>query len=1190
MTALFADVVGSTALSERLDSEEARLIINEAVACVIAAVERYGGTVKDLAGDGVFALFGAPVAHEDDAERALRAALEIIDAATDQADELKRGWGIEGFSMRVGIDTGEVVLGPVGGGDRVEYGAVGTAVNMAARLEAEAPPGGILASEATCRSVDGGFSWSEPMSLILKGSTEPVAARRLIASDDVSRLAGEQVAPMVGRELELAVGEEALAGLTRGQGSILFLSGDPGIGKSRLIAELRERAAAGKARWHEGRCVSYGESMPYWPYRDLLRDILGLGPRDAQMRLRVAVRRQLEALFGDQQAEVAPYVAALLGAPLEGDDGGRLEQLSPESRQFRTFEVMSDFVGRLAAAGPLVMVLEDLHWADRTSVQLTEHLLALPESLPLLLVISHRHERDHSSWALRETASREYPHLVREVELSPLSHSDQHLLLDALAGDEGMTAEVRASVLGYAEGNPFFVEQLVESVRERKAAPDGGEAGEERAFEVPPTIGELIIARADRLPEATRALLTAAAPLGRSFSVSLLQAVSDLGEEEVREALHQLQRLNLFQEERRWPEPEHRFKHALIQETLYRTLLTPRRRALHGRAAQWLEDRHGAHLEEVYALLAYHWQAAEDQERAITYLELAGDHSREQWAIDEAIGHYQALVKVLLAAGRRADATETLFKLGLALHTAMRYREANQVWERAFETRPADAAERPEPTALLRIAGFPIPISTDPHATIRWTDIQLGMQLNDRLVEAWPNFNIVPGLAERWEVADDGLRYTLRLRPDAAWNDGSPLQAADVERAIKRQLDPDAPGAGASIFFCLEGATAYFHRQQSDPGQVGVRALDERTIEFRLSTPAPYLMNVLNRPDANAAREGQPGSGPFRVERMEQSIVHLTRDPGYRGVRSGNVADIEWLLSDPLATATEFLEDRIDLVLVRSGRIPPGLEQDAGGVAARLPATTSVFVVFDCRKGLGADLHLRRALSIATEHARLKELPGIAGTPATGGIVPPALQGHTPDIAPRFDAEAARAELSQATVEGRFRLGTLESWKEVAEVVVAGWRETLGVEVELELHDHATAAFAAGCDAMVYNWLPGYPDADYYLRLLLHSQSISNFAGWANPDFDRLIDEARLKTAAGARLALFHEADKLAVHDHCVLIPLLYYRPFVLAKPWVHGYWEWGKSGASFGDLVVDETSPRHRGRQQAAAATPAPG
>ena len=277
VTALAADLVGSTALGERLDPEEVRLLIGDAVARMVHAVEGFGGTVKDLAGDGVLALFGAPTAHEDDPERALRAALQLADELRTYAGEVEKSFGIAGFGARVGVDTGTVVVGPVGAGSRVEYGAVGDAVNVASRLQGQAPPGSVLAGAETVRLVEGLFSFGEPRTLELKGKADPVLAYEVLRAVGAPR--PDDDALLVGRTAEIARARAAVELVTSGSGGILLIGGEAGIGKSRLLAELRRiadtAAAERPALWLEGRCVSYGESMPYWPFRELLRDWLG---------------------------------------------------------------------------------------------------------------------------------------------------------------------------------------------------------------------------------------------------------------------------------------------------------------------------------------------------------------------------------------------------------------------------------------------------------------------------------------------------------------------------------------------------------------------------------------------------------------------------------------------------------------------------------------------------------------------------------------------------------------------------------------------------------------------------------------------------------------------------------------------------------------------------------------------------
>lgn len=314
VTALFADLAGSTALAERLDPEDVSEIVGGAIARVVAAVEDFGGTIKDLAGDGALALFGAPIAHEDDPERAVRAGIRIVEDVGAYADEVAREFGVSELNVRIGIETGLVVLGPVGGGSRVEYGATGDAVNTAARLQAAAAPGSVLVGAATHRLVEPVFWWGEAHTLMLKGKEQRVTAYEATAL----RAAGARVRglpgtepPLVGREPEFTALRQAADAVVAGTGTVVFITGEPGLGKSRLLAELRDFLADGAA-WLEGRCVSYGEGLPYWPFRDLLRDWLGLSPATSEGDAREALRGRLAELsLGDRHS---PAMASPRGA------------------------------------------------------------------------------------------------------------------------------------------------------------------------------------------------------------------------------------------------------------------------------------------------------------------------------------------------------------------------------------------------------------------------------------------------------------------------------------------------------------------------------------------------------------------------------------------------------------------------------------------------------------------------------------------------------------------------------------------------------------------------------------------------------------------------------------------------------------------------------------------------------------
>jgi ABC-type oligopeptide transport system substrate-binding subunit/class 3 adenylate cyclase len=1182
LTAVFADVVGSTALADGLDPEDVKLIVGEAVTRIVGEVESLGGHVKDLAGDGVLAFFGAPTTREDDAERAVRCALRIVGEMEEYAREVRRGWGAEGFGVRVGAATGVVVVGEIGAGSRVEYAAFGDTVNVAARLQSAAEPGTVLVDEATHRAVEGVFEWGDARELELKGKDNAVTAWPALGIAAAGR--GQRGLPgvetrLVGRSRELGLGREALESVRAGRGGVLVVAGDAGIGKSRLLNELRELAERDGTCWLEGRCVSYGESLPYWPFRDLLRgEWIGAGADEPELRVRVGLRRRLEQLFSDSADELYPYLGGLLEVALEHEAAARTSQLSPEALQWRTFEVVGQLFARLSGDAPLVLAFEDLHWADPTSVQLLEQLLSLAEDAPVLLVLSLRPERDHGSWGLREHAGREFPHLLREIDLGPLGDADGELLA-ALVAPATLPAELERRVLEAADGNPFFLEELVRSLADVGAlvrTDDGWRFDHAVEVEVPPTVEKAILARLDRLSAPARDLVTSASALGRTFALPLLEGV--LGEP-AGDSLHELQRLGLLRQSRRWPQPEYRFRHALIQETAYRTLLAEQRTRLHRRAAEWIEERYAERDAEVLGLLAYHWLRAEDEEKAADYLLRAGDKARLEYALDEAIEHYRDLLPLLEERGERQEIALVLFKLALALHASLRFAEANQTYQRAFEhwtpPEPRSATER------VRVATSFLPNDLDPKSAIAWPNIQACMQIFDRLVEAWPERTIVPALAERWEISDDGLRYVFHLREGLTWSDGTPLTAHDVEFGIKRVLDPESPGSSVAIYFALENGEETYLRENSDWDAVGVRALDDRTVEFRLSAPAPYFMSVMNRPDAgpqprhaiDGVAEARVVSGAFEVSERTDDRLVLRR----RSERPGNLAQVELYRTAIADALPEYERGETDLILVRYtprlADLMPGFEREDAVLGS--PAW-SAYIRFDHTHPVAGNLELRRALAHATDRDALAAVCPANLVVASGGVVPPALQGHTPDIALRYDPDIARECLARSGFEGQIELAGMMVWNEILDAIAGGWREVFGDRVSVSSWSwREEEALEVGeriqtAPIRITGWLPGYPDPEYYLRLLFQSTSRTNEGGFADPVFDELIEAARQERSDRGRLERFHEADRYAVAERVAVIPLVYGRSTAFVQPYVQGWWEFGKSSANFADLVVE--------------------
>jgi class 3 adenylate cyclase len=533
VTALFADVVGSTTLAESMDPEDWTVMINEAFDLMSRAVFRYEGTIAQLQGDAMLAFFGAPVAHEDDPERAIFAALDMLEATQEFARELREAQGVD-FRIRAGINTGPVMVGNVGSDLRFEYTALGDAVNVAARMQTAAQANTVLITEMTRRLTGDTFDLDDLGGIEVKGKTEPVHAYRVIgrkaAPERKRGLAAVGLdSPMVGREGPLARLTDALDIVRAGRGRVAFIIGEPGIGKSRLLAELRKQA--GTAAWVEGRCVSYGRNLPYHLLIDLIRSILGLSFAAEADAARAALDAGVRDLLGDDPAEVAdtaPYLAHLLDLPLTAEEQGRIA-VEPEVLQSRYIAATHRLLRGLTARGPVIVVCEDLHWADPASIDVARQLMPLAARLPILFLGALRAETDAPGWALIGQARDLFAESLVEIRLEPLTNAEGRQLVSNLLEIESLPGHVRDLIMARSEGNPFFVEEVVRMLIERGViVPEGDRwvaTGEIGAVEIPESLHGLLLARIDQLPESAKRSLRIAAVIGRQFPVRVLERV-----------------------------------------------------------------------------------------------------------------------------------------------------------------------------------------------------------------------------------------------------------------------------------------------------------------------------------------------------------------------------------------------------------------------------------------------------------------------------------------------------------------------------------------------------------------------------------------------------------------------------------------------------------------------------------------
>jgi class 3 adenylate cyclase/tetratricopeptide (TPR) repeat protein len=691
VTILFCDVRGSTALAEQFDPEEWAEIMNGAFERLIAPVYRYEGTVARLMGDAILAFFGAPIAHEDDPRRAVLAALDIVEGIRVYRRQLDPHVA-EVFDVRVGINTGLVLVGEVGSDLAVEYTAMGDAVNLASRMEQTAAPGTIQISDNTLRLVTDLFHF-EPLGAIeIKGKREPVETYRVLAvrQDALPRRGIEGLhSPLVGRDREVASLRASLTDLRAGQGRILAVTGEAGLGKSRLLTDVRAECERESAfRWLEGRSFSYERSIPFTPFISMLSRFFEIDRLHGDIARYGRVKERLAALMPGRESEVAPPLAAMLGIAVPGIDGEQVRHLEPPQLRGAIFMAVWALFSALAQEEPLVLLFEDLHWADDTSLELLHSLLPLTDDGPVAIIALFRPHRDEPSWAFHEAASRDFPHRYQQIALQPLDESDARALVGNLLWIEDLPEPVRELILQKAEGNPFFVEEVIRSLLDSGLVVREGEhwraTAEIGGVRVPDTLTGVITARLDRVPDSPRRVIQAASVIGRQFEHAVL---ADVHDEPVTlpPSLSDLQRRELILERQRMPDRLYTFKHGLTQETAYNSVLMSKRRELHLRVAECLERSAPERVSEI----AQHFLDAKQDVRALPYIVEAGERARRTGALDTASRWFQEAIRI----GPMVEDVDPVRRayegLGKSLELRMDVPAAMETYEKMYET--ADA-------------------------------------------------------------------------------------------------------------------------------------------------------------------------------------------------------------------------------------------------------------------------------------------------------------------------------------------------------------------------------------------------------------------------------------------------------------------------------------------------------------------
>ena len=633
VTVLFCDMVSSTALAEQLGPEGLHSLFSRFFETALAEIHRYEGTINQFLGDGFMALFGAPLAHEDHARRAVLAALDIRRALNDRP--LQLSGRLVPVSLRLGLHTGFVVVGAIGNNLRMDYTAVGDTTHLAARLQQMAEPGAIVISEATARLVRGYVALDTRGEVEVRGRSAPVTIhlvtgrgqRRSPLEDPAER----KLSHFVGRGRELGALKELLAEVEAARGQVVGIVGEPGVGKSRLLLEFQSTLAGRRVTYLEGRCLSFGSAIPFLPVLDIVRNACGLTEADPPETMIEKVQVTLADVGMDATAGL-PFLLHLLGVKEPSEHATEsLAGLSPESIKARTFEILRQMSLRASRRRPVILVVEDLHWIDRTS---EEYLASLVESLPgmpVMLLTTYR-PGYRPAWMDKSYTT--------QLSLARLTPTDSLTIVRSVMPEAGLGDPLSKMILDKAEGNPFFLEELARAVGDQGLSRPG--------LSVPDTVHVVLAARIDRLAEQPKRLLQTASVLGREFSVRVLEAIWDGGPLE--QHLHVLTRQEFLHERSGAEDATYVFKHALTQDVAEATILAPRRRELHLRAAQMLEALYPDRPRELAPRLAHHYFQAEAWPLACEHATRAAEAARAVYANREALQRYDEA----LTAGERA--------------------------------------------------------------------------------------------------------------------------------------------------------------------------------------------------------------------------------------------------------------------------------------------------------------------------------------------------------------------------------------------------------------------------------------------------------------------------------------------------------------------------------------------------------
>jgi len=1201
VTVLFVDIVESTNMIRDLEPEENLEIVDRGLKRLSVPISKHGGHVTRFTGDGFKAIFGAPLAREDDPEMAIRAGLGVLEVADAYANELQTQWGIADFHVRVGINTG---LAALGGLTEAEDTVMGSTVNLAKRIESAAPPGCVLISHNTYRHVRGVFNVKPLDPIFLKGFREAVRVYQVEDAKPrafwVRPLEIEGIETrMVGRERELKILQAALQDLLEsGQGGIITINGEAGVGKTRLLYEFNIwiELLPQFVRFFQGRGRRETQYHPYALLRDLFTSRFQITEHDSLEQVHQKLEEGFGEAFGmdEQGKSKAHLLGQLLGFDYHSSPYLQGIFIIPEQLFERGLSYLVEYLTAISKLDPIVIFLEDLHWADDSSLNTLNQLGQRLSAKPVLMVCVARtslFER-HPDWG-----SEQPDHTL--LDLAPLSVQDCFCLVEEiLKKADQLPEDFTDLIVKSAEGNPFYIEEMIKMLIDEGAISVGYPNWQIKPdrlanIHVPPTLTSLLQARVDGLMQTERSVLQQAAVVGRTFWDAALVHINAVLEKgmntrELSAALSALcekeilyrQKTSAFRAVQ-----EYNFKHVMLHDVVYESVLKRDRRTYHAAVAEWLVERSGDRLVEYCGQIADHLELAGQYLEAAAYLVKAGDQARTVYALVEAERYYHRAIALQKHHGEDELAARTLMKLGLVHTAAFEPDRARQVYDEAFNLwEPLKESNTffdiQGGKTQLRIA-IDEPGTLDPGYVSDDFSSFFVAQLFDGLVRIGQDYNVLPAVAARWEILDEGTRYIFHLRKGLKWSDGKVLTAADFEFAWKRNLDKVNEIPYAQELYVIKNARAFGEGKSDNPDDVGVRVLDDETLEIILETPSAYLPYLLTQPityplprwaiERYGSGWTEPRNiitnGAYQLAEWEHARrIILIRNPYYRGPFVGNVEQVECIIFPDVESALEaYANTSVDLVSMFNA------DPDSTVRAHKLfddelvsiPYPTVLYLSFRADKTPFNDVRVRKAFIHAVDREALSKNAFFGQRmPALGGFVPPGMPAYSPDIGLPFDPELARQLLAQAGFPGgrgfpevSWLHGRSSKTQLVIDFMQTAWMEILGLELHPQGMDEWGAflekATTDPANLTMIGWGADYPDPECMLTSTFHSKEGENIPRWWNERFDALVEEAGRITDQTKRIKLYQEADRILVAEEAVVMPISYREGRLLVKPYV---------------------------------------